>query len=259
MVKKRVYIFLLLFLVIFFIIMFWIFGLKNIKGENKSEILIVGDSSVWKYSKKKWFNITYKSSFQELSWKKYNVFVNNENVGYLSLWYNDKWYVFDDNNDAMKIDGDFFAYNANFDLKVKNFSIEDVDDFDVVNQVLESNDISTSSKFTSIYKINFDIDSDSNDEVFYLISNAFAMDFVPDKSFSIAFMVKDNNIYYIYKDVTDNKGFNGCKPFYNTFLDVDDDNTYEFILSCNAYSISKRTDMLYQFDEDGFKIIISNY
>lgn len=258
MVKKRVYIVLLIVLVIFLIVMFMLFGTKTIKEEKISEILVVGDETVWKYSNKKWHNLTYKSTLQDLSWKKYRVFENNKDIGNYYLWYSDKWYVFDNQRNAVKVDGDIFAYRSNFDLKVKDFSIENVDNYDFVNYVLESNDISISSEFTSIYKIDLDVDNDSNDETFYLISNAFPLDFQPEKTFSIAFMVKDNNIYYIYKDITANKGFNGCKPYYNTFLDVDQDNNIELILSCSKYSVSDRVDMLYKFEEDGFKILISN-
>ena len=258
MVKKRVYVVLLIVLVIFLIVMFMLFGTKTIKEEKISEILVVGDETVWKYSNKKWHNLTYKSTLQDLSWKKYRVFENNKDIGNYYLWYSDKWYVFDNQRNAVKVDGDIFAYRSNFDLKVKDFSIENVDNYDFVNYVLESNDISISSEFTSIYKIDLDVDNDSNDETFYLISNAFPLDFQPEKSFSIAFMVKDNNIYYIYKDITANKGFNGCKPYYNTFLDVDQDNNIELILSCSKYSVSDRVDMLYKFEKDGFKILISN-
>lgn len=258
MVKKRVYIVLLIVLVIFLIVMFMLFGTNTIKEEKISEILVVGDETVWKYSNKKWHNLTYKSTLQDLSWKKYRVFENNKDIGNYYLWYSDKWYVFDNQRNAVKVDGDIFAYRSNFDLKVKDFSIENVDNYDFVNYVLESNDISISSEFTSIYKIDLDVDNDSNDETFYLISNAFPLDFQPEKTFSIAFMVKDNNIYYIYKDITANKGFNGCKPYYNTFLDVDQDNNIELILSCSKYSVSDRVDMLYKFEEDGFKILISN-
>ena len=127
-----------------------------------------------------------------------------------------------------------------------------------INEVLKENNLSTSSKFTSIYKVNFDFDKDNQEEEFYIITNAFPFDFDPDKIFSIAFMVKSDIIYPIYTDISLNKGLNGCKPYYNTFLDVDNDNTYELILSCGKYSTTGRTDMLYKFKENNFKILISN-
>ena len=59
MVKKRVYVILIIILIVFLIVMFSLFGTKNIKEEKASEILIVGDETVWKYSEKKWHNIKH--------------------------------------------------------------------------------------------------------------------------------------------------------------------------------------------------------
>lgn len=258
MVKKRVYVVLLLLLLVFFIVMFSLFGTKNIKQEKDTAVIIVGNSSVFKYQKKKWYNITYKSSLQDLSWKKYNVYSNNKKVGNYSLWYNDEWYVFDSNKNPINIDGEMLAYSANYDFKIADFTMDNVDDLDYVNYVLKDNNLSLSSQFSSIYKVSIDFDGDSVDEDFYLISNVFAMDFVPEQNFSIAFMVKDNTVYYIYKDISKNKNLKGCKPFYSSFFDADDDGKYEFIISCNSYSVSERIDMLYHFTDNEFKILISN-
>ena len=95
-------------------------------------------------------------------------------------------------------------------------------------------------------------------EDFYLVSNAFPLDFDPEYIFSIAFMVKDKKIYYLYNDISKNTSFNGCKPYYNSFMDVNNDGVYEIILSCGKYSASEQVDMLYNYTDKGFKIIISN-
>lgn len=258
MVKKRTYIFLIIILVVFFIVMFLVFGRKNIKKSDNTSVFILGDSTVWKYSKNNYYNITYKSSFQKLSWNSYDVYSNNEKVGNYYLWYNDKWYVFDKDRNPIKIDGDLIAIKSNYGLELKKFSTENVTDFSYVDMVLEDNGLSSDSQFTSIYKINFDIDNDSVNEEFYIISNAFAIDFVPEKTFSIAFTIKDNSLYYIYRDVTDNKNFSGCIPYYNSFLDFDNDGTSEFVLSCAKYSNMGQIDMLYKYVDNNFKIIISN-
>ncbi len=258
MVNKKIYIILIVSLVVFFIVMFSLLGVKNIKEEQYSSTIIIGNSTVWTFSDKKWNNITYKSSLKNLSWEKYHVFSNKEYAGEYYLWHDDKWYVFDENKKAILLEGDLIAYSANSDLKLQSPSEKTVENFDYINYVLEKNDLSLSSKFTSIYKVDFDIDNDSTEEEFYIISNAFSMDFTPDKTFSIAFMVKEDTIYYLYKDVTDNKAFNGCKPYYNFFLDVNDDNKYELVLSCSKYSVIDQIDMLYEFNDNEFKILISN-
>lgn len=258
MVKKRTYIILIAVLIIFLIIMFLVFGSKNIKKGGYTSIFILGNSTVWKYSNNDYYNITYKSSFQKLSWNSYDIYSNNEKIGNYYLWYNDKWYVFDKEKNPINVSGDFIAIKSNYGLKLKDFSQENVTDFSYVNMVLEDNGLSEDSEFTSIYKIDFDIDSDSKSEEFYIISNAFAMDFVPEKTFNIAFTIKNNSLYYIYKDVTDNKNFNGCMPYYNAFIDFDNDGVSEFVLSCAKYSNLGQIDMLYQYKDNAFKILISN-
>ena len=78
------------------------------------------------------------------------------------------------------------------------------------------------------------------------------------KIFSLVFMVKNNEIYPIYTNITSNTGYNGCKPYFRAFVDVDNDSKYEFILSCAKYSASGTTNMLYEFKDKEFKILISN-
>lgn len=258
MVKKRSYIIMLVILAVFLIVMLFIFGRKSIREEKKKAVIIVGDSTVFEYSDLKWHNITYKTTLQNLSWKKYHVYSNNKSIGSYYLWHDDRWYAFDDKKNAVDIEGDLFAYSSNYNFKVVDFNTSDVDDLEFVNYVLESNDIGLSSNFTSLYKIDLDFDNDSNVETFYLISNAFASDFNPEKTFSIAFMVKNKTIYYIYKDIMNNKGLSGCKPYYNSFIDIDEDNVLEFVLSCSKFSVSDQLDMLYHFNGDNFEIIISN-
>lgn len=260
MVSKKVYIILFIVLFIFFIVMFSLFGVDNIKQEQYSSTIIVGDSSVWKYDNKRWLNIRTRTSLDELSWQKYHIFVNNEEIGEYNLWYNsDRWYAFDDQKNAIQVDNTLIAYKANYDIKIKSFEIVDVENDNYVNQVLQKHNIGLSSIPTSKYKIKFDFDNDQIEEDFYIISNAFSTDTEPEKTYSIAFYVKDDNIYYLYENVESSYGsYDGCKPYYNAFLDVNNDNIYELILSCGKYSSEKQIDMLYQYIENGFKIVISN-
>lgn len=255
---KKVYIVLLVILVVFFIVMFLVFGVENINQENYSSTIIVGDSTVWKYEKKRWLNYRNKSSLQQLSWKEYNVYDNNVLKGTYSLWYDDKWYVFDSDKNAILIEGNLLALSSNFDVQVADFEVQEVDDFSYINYALSDNNLSTSSKFTSTSKVMFDIDGDSVEEAFYLMSNAFPLDFEPNYIFSIVFMVKDDYVYYIYNDISPNNNFNGCKPYFNSFLDTNKDGVYEMILSCGRYSNQETINMLYEFKEDNFKILISN-
>ena len=258
MSKKKTYIILIVIILVFFLVMFSLFGIDNLKKNKYNTTLIVGDSTVWRYNKKNWINVTSKEDILDLNWEKYNVYLNNEEFGKYSLWHDDKWYAFDSKKNAINMDGNILAYKANYDISVFNFSEEEIDNYDVVKQVLEENDIDINSKFTISYKVSFDYDNDEEIEEFYLVTNTFPIDFSPDKIFSLVFMVDGDSIYPIYTDIGNNDVYGGCRPYFTSFLDVDNDKNYEFILSCSRYSVSKPIDMLYDFVDNEFKIIISN-
>ena len=257
----KVYILLIVFLAIFFVVMFLLFGVDNIKQEKYTTTIIVGDTSVWKYENRKWLNIRTRTSLDELSWNKFHVFSNNKEIGEYYLWYNqNRWYAFDEKKNAVQTDTSLLAYQANFDMKVYDYEVETIDATDkYVQKVLQDHNIGLSSTFTSIYKTRLDFDNDSKEEEFYILSNAFPMGADPDRIFSIAFMVKDDEISYLYEDIFEKtNSYNGCKPYYNAFLDTNNDNKYEIILSCGRYSATNQVDMLYQYIDKKFKILISN-
>ncbi len=235
--------------------MFIAFGIQNMIQSGREVTLLVGDHTVWKYQDQRWDNV---SSFQDLNWKKYRIYLNHENKGEYYLWYDDKWYAFDDDKNSFSLDGNLMAYIANYDLNVA-YTVEDkITDTTYVSNVLKNHNISPSSQLTVSTKISFDFDQDGEQEDFYAISNAFALDFEPSVVFSFAFMVKNGSIYMIYEDVRTNDYFNGCKPYYTDFLDIDSDNQYEFIFSCGRYSMEEQIHILCQFSGDAFKTLISN-
>lgn len=256
--KKSTYVVILVFIGVFSLIMFLAFGVSNIKKGKYATTLIVGDDAVWTYSDKHWMNITKYTTIKKLDWKKFNIYLDNKEFGEYYLWHDDKWYAFDDKKNAVKLDGELLAYNSNHEIKINEFSQSEISDRSYINFVLEDNDISPSSQTTSEYVVNYDYDNDGVEEQFYVISNVFAMDFDPETSFSIVFMVKNDEIYYIYNDISKNKTYNGCMPYITSFLDVDEDNTDELILSCARYSVSGVVKMLYKLENGEFKIIISN-
>ena len=251
---KKTYIILIFILLVFFVVMFVLFGLDNIRKSNYDTTIIVGEDTIWSYNNKNWVN---NKSYDKLNWEKYDVYLNNIKTGNYYLMYNGKWYAFDDKKNAVLLDGDLIAFNSNHDISLYEFQTEQITDYSYVEKVLSEKEISTSD-YTSKYKVSFDFDNDGNIEDFYLVSNAFPMGFNPDKIFSIVFMVKNSKIYPIYTDISKNVGFNGCKPYFNSFIDVDNDSKYEFILSCSKYSTSSTNHMLYKFKDNKFKILISN-
>lgn len=259
--KKSTYVILIVSVFAFAFVVFLLFGVKYVKKGKMITTIIVGDDTVWTLNKKNWMNITKTTTKKDISWNNYKVFLDNKEFGTYSLWYdNNKWYAFDSKKNAVPMDGELLAYQANYKIDVIDFEEREITDRSYVDQVLEDNDISPSSKTTSEYMTSIDFDNDGVEEDFYVITNVFAMDFVPETNFAIIFMVKDETIYYIYKDVNTNDESltNGCMPYLVSFLDTDDDGIYEFVVGCGKYSISGTIKMLYQFEDNKFKIVISN-
>ena len=253
---KSIYIVLIIILFVFFIVMFVLFGLDNIRKKNLETTIITGDNTAWVYKNAEWYNVL-ENDFSKLNWQEYKVFSDNKYLGKYLLWHDDKWYVFDHNKKAIDTDGVLMAYRANYNIKVAEIADTIVDDDVYVTTALDDNNISLDTDFTSKYKVSIDYDNDGIEEDFYIISNVFSLE-SENSIFSIVFMAKDDKIYYIYRDVDSKKGLNGCKPFFKSFLDVDQDDKFEFILGCGRYSIGDEVNMLYKEDNGDFKILISN-
>lgn len=256
--SKKTYIIILVVLAVYFLVFFLTLGRENLKQEKYSTTIIVGNSTIWNYSGKKWTHITNKSTIKKLDWQIFDVYIDNEKLGKYYLWNDDQWYLFDKNKNAVNYTGKLLAYKSNYEINVLQYQEEEITDYSYINEVLTENDLPSTSTFTTSKQAIFDIDNDGIDETLYVISNVFADDYYPENLFAIAFMVKDGEIQYLYKNITSNTDYNVCKPYLNSIIDVNKDDKYEIILSCGRISNQKPTDMLYKLEEDGFKMIISN-
>lgn len=250
---KKTYIILIAILLVFFIIMFLIFGFENLRQEKYATTIIVGNDAIFNYKNKKWIKVVDKDLY---NWKKFHVFSDNVEQGNYYLWHSDKWYIFDDKKEAIVLDGEMLAYKANYDISVGEFKKQSISDYSYLHEILNEYDLPTVEESANNYEVLFDYDNDGVEEEFYVVSNVFSNS--SNKAFSFVFMVDDEKIYPIYKDVVENKSFNGCKPYFNSFLDVDNSGKYEFILSCAKYSVGKNKVMLYGMKKDEFKTLISN-
>ena len=257
MKNKKIYIVLIIIFVVFFVVMFSFFGIDEMKSKKQSLTVLLGHNTVWQYKANKWLNLSKNLSRYDLNWKKYHVYSNQEYVGDYLLWHDDKWYAFDDNKKAISLEGDLLAYMGNYELSFYPFSEEEIEDYSSVNEALKKYNVSLNDELTVAYHVPFDFDQDGIEEDFYIISNAFSQDEV-NTTFSLVYMIKDNQISMIYEYLDGGNSFNACKPYFTSFLDVNDDSIYEFILSCGGYSISEPIHMLYQYRDNAFKIVISS-
>ncbi len=246
-------------LIIYFLGFFLIYGLSNLSGRKKELTILVGDNTIWNYSDKAWLNITRDETIASLNWQEYKVYLDNKYFGEYSMWYDDgKWYAFKEDKSAVIMEGELIAYRSNFDPKIKEFETKENSNNTYVHKVLQENELSTSSRMTVNTITSIDIDNDGIVEDFYVISNAFASDFYPDKIFSIVFMVKEEQIYSMYTNIEKANYGNGCKPYIRTFLDTNDDDTHEVIVTCAKFSIQEPEDMLFSLNKNKFELLISN-
>lgn len=256
MQDKKVYIVLIAILVIFFLIMFFTKGTKNILEEKDEVVLIIDESAIWNYQNKRW-NALDEQGKEKENWQKFNIYIDNQSFGNYYLYYSDKWYIFDDNRQALLYEGDMLAYRSNYEISILNFQEQTANNNVYIESVLKNHGISAKSTLTSSSKITVDFDQDGMMEDFYAISNAFSMDSQENVIFSFAFMVKENKIYMLYEELGKDY-YSACKPYYKGFINVDRELPYEVIFSCGRYSVEESLTGLYQFSKNGFETIISN-
>lgn len=251
---KKKYIIVISIIIVYFLGLFLFIGVNNIKNEQKEATIIVDTETIWQLEKNKWINVS-----EIIKDDIYNVFLDNKNLGKFYLEKQDNWILYDLDRKQYKYDlGSFLAIKANYEINLMNFNAQEISNKKYVNKVLSDNKISATEELTVNRVYQIDIDTDGIKENIYAISNAFAKQTSPKDTFSIVFMEKDNKIYYLYNKVEKNDGLNGCKPYINTVIDLDNDKIYEIIVSCGYFSTQKRSDMLYKFENEQFKMIIDN-
>ena len=256
---KPRYIILLIILFVYLLVMYLVVGRDNLRKEKLTTKLIVGNSSVWELSNKQWTNIVTSMELKEFSWSFYNIYEDNKDIGKYYLWYDDEeWFVFDKKKEPINLEGKLLAYQANYKIPLKEFTSEQINDFSKIEKNLSNKNIDIDSELTVSSFVEIDIDNDGNDEVIYLISNAFPEESDPDEIFTYVFMKKDNSTYVMYDEREENTGYVGCKPYINYVLDIDEDKKYEIILSCGKYSDQRQLDRLLKFEKEGFKLLIDN-
>ena len=250
MKKKRKYV---IFIVIVFIYLIFT-GILYLNNKRNKLYIVVRNDIVWVYQNKELKSLNNKNK-KTLNWTKFKVYSDGKKIGRYSLWYDNKWYVFKDNNDPVNYDGELFAYKSQKNIKALSYKNEEVKDNQYIDFLLKKNNIINDNNYNVKNYINVDIDSDGEKEDFYLVSNAFKENIVSKKYYAFAFMVKNNKIYTIYSDVTKDT-YDGCIPAIDAFIDIDSDDKYEVVFTCSKYSIQKSINKVYRFKDKNFEEII---
>lgn len=256
MKSKKVYITLIIILIVFFLLMYFLIGKDSIEKSKQNLVILTSEDTAFSYSNNTWENI--RDVGDRFNWQKFSIYFNQEYKGNNYIWHDDKWYVFDDEKQAINDTGNLLAIKTNYHVEIAKFSTVLNTNSLYVDEVLKEHGIEPTLDFTVNTITEVDLDNDGRDEDIYIVSNMFPIDFEPDLLFAYVFMVKDNKIYMIYESSMEADYYSGCQPYINSIIDVDNDNNYEILLSCSPYSTQKNTDILYKLDKDKFKILISN-
>ena len=263
--NKKIMIVMLIVLAVYALIMFLVLGgTKTFKKTNSQITIIMGDNATFTYNGSFWTYVELETTYSKLNWLKYDVYENNELLGNYSMWHNDKWYVFDGDEEhrtPVSVTEDFIALRADSSIKLTPFESNKITDYSYVNAVLDSYGIQA-SYLTVDQVVSIDIDNDSIDENFYFISNSLPRENPENFNFTIVFMEKKGEIYNIYTDIQEMENSDGCKPFMRAVLDYDLDGEQEIIFACGGLSKKKKKDYIYKFTHnnslDEFKLIVSN-
>lgn len=224
--------------------------------------LIFNDSGAFKYEDNKW--TTFNNEEDSIFDKQFNVYIDNEYKGRYEIRYvNDMWYYFDENNDSQDFSGELFAYNSKDDITLANIKKQEIDKNDIfyINDILTDADIKMdiNDYYRINEKVNFDIDSDGNEETIYAISNADVME-NQDKVFSTVFYVKNNKVHTLKLDVYDSDEENYYLYSINNLFELEKNGKY--YLSINQFSDMTNVNngtLLYQLNiSNQYKLLISS-
>ena len=221
--------------------------------------LVVGQNAMFAYHSNKFYNVPDNSKVkEELDWRNFIVYSNYKKLGTYQLHYDDIWYLFDDEENSIDYDeNNFFAYASNYNINYIHKKSNDILEDKYVKKVVEKHGLELKN-LTVSEELYMDIDSDQNNETFYIVSTAFPIEPSNKQEYSLVIMVKDNKIIKIY-DNLDSKYYKDiCKPNIEGFTDLNKNRNYEVIVSCSNISIKEQLVYLYEYNDSNFKLLASN-
>ena len=233
-----------------FLLVFFLFSNRDgvVFTSSKSEgYLIVGQNSMFSYHNKKIYNVPINSNvMKELDWNEFKVLDNYKVKGNYLMHFDEKWYLFTKDRKAVTYESDsIIAYKANYKMNyVYKESIPIVDN-EYVEKVADKKGVAAEN-LTVNEEVNMDIDNDGKNETFYLISTALPVIPTEDKEYSIVFMVKDGKIYNIYDTLVAKIIPDICQPKIEGFINLNENNKYEVILSCSTIGPREQKVYLYE-------------
>lgn len=169
--------------------------------------------------------------------KKQNAFIYYNNYvieGYIlteeegSSSYKNNLHAYDMKNRYLVFDPALVAYTKDLNIKFINLNNELIDDFAIIEDYFEINDIDISdAEIDYIIDSKFDIDKDGKDKHIYSIG--YIID--DNQYYSLVIMKQDNKYYLLSQEISDYSYMEGNKLELTCIMDYDNDNNYEYIIS----------------------------
>ena len=230
--KKGIIIFIGI-LVVYLGIMYLFIGKNKVNEKKANEILVIRNNTKFYYNNYKWTKIN-NNDYLNFNGKIYNVYQNQSFFGNYELMFNNKWYIFDENNDSIDYDDEVFAYSGKKELKFINFESLNLDSKDInyINKALEKVEIENYKGYFEGKKIKINYDNDSKDELVYIVNGSYE-----SRVFTLCFLVDNKDVFIIDSDIL-NKDDSILLKIYNfhSIIDIGNDKKYEIIISQDTYS-----------------------
>lgn len=228
---KKNAIIIIIIMLIYLLLMYVFIGKKNLDEQDTYRYLVIDYNTKFKYNNFKWSSF---DDMNEINSTKYRVYQGKKIFGDYNLLFNDKWYLFDDNNNSIRFEDELFAYRGDDKIKFIDYNIEDIDvtDSDIINEAIKQINIDNYDGFVSGKKIKLDYDGDRHEEKFYIIEGK-----TDSKVFAVAFFYDKDKISIIDSDILTNQEELLLKIYnFHSIIDIGLDNKYEVIISQSTFS-----------------------
>ncbi len=227
--KAYVAIIIILFIYLLFAYIFY----KKQPEKKKTNTLIVTDNSKYIYNNKQ---LTKLEDESLANWNDYNIYINNKYIGEYKLQYNDKWYIYNEQRDPIKYEGNVIAF-SNIDMNVFDYNRINIMDNEqnMIKNYLEKENITFVDYNIYNSKVEIDLDDDGKTEKIYIINSKINDN--EENIFSMILVEKNNKLIPVISKVIPKNEYSDI-DIYDLYgiIDIDKDDKKEIIISKMIYS-----------------------
>lgn len=188
----------------------------------------------------------------DFEWQKFNIYSGKSFLGNFYIQFNERWYIFDDDNNSIKYDDVLFMIRGTevqfYDFDFQNISDNEYDD--IIN-LLDDLNISYDENNLNCQKIYIDADGDGSDELLFTVNNTSYEEENGDL-FSLIYLLKDSKKYFLEKSVQDSDSYYKM-PYYDVsyIANIGNSDSYKFIIYKSYFSSTdEKCYSVYEFKDD---------